>query len=298
MARYRRRKKNFAEEISGLAIIFLVAASYSVSFRKSLISFLLIAFFLAVVVAAVFILYKVMRSKTVKYEIEKQEPPSRKVSTDRPLNKLEKDCEKSTPYPASAESVMGIVKRFAPVVWTLDLLISLEWKRFETVCTEYLRELGYDASETRIGADGGVDIVVHKNGIEKPLAIVQCKAWSKQKVGVKPVRELYGLMAAEQVKNGMFITTGDYTNEALEFAKGKNLKLITGRRLLEVIKDLPPERRERLLSLATEDDFTTPTCPRCGIKMTVRNSSKGRSAGGKFWGCLNYPRCRSTLVFK
>ena len=206
--------------------------------------------------------------------------------------------EDSATCAASADWAMGSVKMSAPVVWTLDLLISLEWKRFETVCNEYLKEIGYDARETRIGADGGVDIVVHKNGMEKPLAIVQCKAWSKQKVGVKPVRELFGLMAAEQVINGMFITTGDYTNEALEFAKGKNLKLITGRRLLEVIRKLPPERRVRLLSLATEGDFTTPTCPRCGIKMTVRQSSKGTRCRGEVLGLRKFPKCRSTLVFK
>jgi restriction system protein len=298
MARSRRRKKSLGEELFGLAIIIAFAASFSTSFRKVIFPILIIALVLGLIAGVVFVLYKMVGSKTVKYKLERIEPIPPNKTNKRPLTKLEKEWESSSTCAASADWAMGSVKMTAPVVWTLDLLISLEWKRFETVCNEYLKEIGYNAKETRIGADGGVDIVVRKSGMEKPLAIVQCKAWSKQKVGVKPVRELFGLMAAEQVINGMFITTGDYTSEALEFARGKKLKLITGRKLLEVIRKLPPERRVRLLSLATEGDFTTPTCPRCGIKMTVRQSSKGRGAGGKFWGCVRYPKCRSTLVFK
>lgn len=39
---------------------------------------------------------------------------------------------------------------------------------------------------------------------------------------------------------------------------------------------------------------TTPACPICGASMRERIATRGRSAGGKFWGCSNYPRCRGT----
>jgi len=182
--------------------------------------------------------------------------------------------------------------------WSLAILISLEWKRFETVCTEYLKLLGHNAKETRIGPDGGVDITIHKDGQEKPVAIVQCKAWNTYKVGVKPVRELFGIMAAERVTTGLFITSGDFTGEALAFAEGKRLRLIDGDKLLNSITKLSDERQSQLLKLALEGDYTTPTCPRCGIKMKLRSARKGKNSGNKFWGCVNYPRCRSTLVYK
>lgn len=190
------------------------------------------------------------------------------------------------------------VEESRPTEWSLSILIRLEWKRFETVCTEYLKLLGHNANETRIGPDGGVDIVVHKDGQEKPVAIVQCKAWNTYKVGVKPVRELFGLMAAERVTTGMFITSGDFTSEAIDFAQGKRLRLINGDKLLSGIKKLSTENQSQLLNIALEGDYTTPTCPRCGIKMKLRAAKKRKNSGNKFWGCVNYPKCRSTLVYK
>lgn len=32
-------------------------------------------------------------------------------------------------------------------------------------------------------------------------------------------------------------------------------------------------------------------CPRCGGKLVLRTATKGANAGGKFWGCSNYPKC-------
>jgi restriction system protein len=179
--------------------------------------------------------------------------------------------------------------------WSSKLLSALEWKRFETVCAVYLRMIGLEPEETRIGADGGVDIRVYRPGKEKAVGIIQCKAWTTYKVGVKPVRELYGVMAAEGIATGKFMTSGEFTREALEFAEGKKLRLISGARFLAAIKRLPEEKQQELLDVALEGDYRTPTCPRCGIKMKVR---QGRGSGRQFWGCPGFPRCRATLVYK
>ena len=40
---------------------------------------------------------------------------------------------------------------------------------------------------------------------------------------------------------------------------------------------------------------TEPLCPKCGAAMALRTSKSGANAGGQFWGCTNYPRCRTTL---
>lgn len=179
--------------------------------------------------------------------------------------------------------------------WTLEILAALEWKRFETVCAEYLRLIGFDPKETRIGADGGVDIWIYKEGDDRPFGIVQCKAWNSYKVGVKPVRELYGVMSSEKVDNGLFITSGEYTSEAMIFAEGKLITLFSGQEFLAKIKGLTETDQATLLRIATAGDYRTPTCPQCGIKMTLRNGVDGKRA---FWGCVKFPKCRSTLVYK
>ena len=52
--------------------------------------------------------------------------------------------------------------------WSVDLLNELEWKRFEEVVSEYYRLLGYRSEVTRMGADGGVDVILYQQGVETP----------------------------------------------------------------------------------------------------------------------------------
>lgn len=35
-------------------------------------------------------------------------------------------------------------------------------------------------------------------------------------------------------------------------------------------------------------------CPVCGGAMSVRTAKVGKNAGGKFWGCKRFPRCKGT----
>jgi restriction system protein len=144
-----------------------------------------------------------------------------------------------------------------------------------------------------LGADGAIDLKLYRGESQTPAVIVQCKAWNAYMVGVAPVRELRAAMAAQKVDQGFFVTSGAFTREATEFAAQEKIHLLGGNGLLEMIKALAPEQSAALLRTATEGDFSTPTCPACGVKMVPRKSRKG---GKAFWGCVNYPRCRYTFV--
>ena len=176
--------------------------------------------------------------------------------------------------------------------WSLELLRRLEWRRFEELCTAYYEALGLTTTQARSGTDGGADIGLVAGGADKPSSVLQCKGWSVHTVGIKPVRELRAAMAAAGVPQGVLVACGTFTSEAKEFSRGENIQLIDGGELLRKIGALAPEQGQALLKLATAGDFSTPTCPACGIKMTARTSS---TEGRKFWGCLNYPRCKRTF---
>lgn len=178
--------------------------------------------------------------------------------------------------------------------WNLSLLNDLEWKRFEEVVSNYYRLVGYRSEVTRMGADGGVDVLLYQQGAETPAIIVQCKSWSK-KVGVNAVRELYGVMAADGVGYGIFATTSDYTNEAQQWVVGKSMQLLSGSNLVTMFNQLADDQRKEHLMNGLLGDYSTPTCPSCNQKMVKRTSSRGKSAGSTFWGCANYPRCKQTF---
>jgi hypothetical protein len=81
-----------------------------------------------------------------------------------------------------------------PTAWSLELLRRIEWKRFEELTAAFYRAIGLRSETIRCGADGGIDAKLFKGDSPDPTAIVQCKAWNARPVGVKPVRELLGVM--------------------------------------------------------------------------------------------------------
>lgn len=176
--------------------------------------------------------------------------------------------------------------------WSLELLQELEWKRFEQLCEAYFKVRNMDAKTTQTGSDGGVDIRLYHRKSGELFALMQCKAW-KGRVGVRPVRELYGVMASEGIERGIFLCSGDYTPEARRFCDGKKLRLISGKNLLTAILKLNGPEQLRLLELATRGDYRTPTCPNCDIKLVKRHGNRE-----PFWGCNNFPRCRYTMQMR
>lgn len=181
--------------------------------------------------------------------------------------------------------------RDKPAEWTIELVRDLEWKRFEDVCQKFYALKGIRSETTSLGADGGVDIRLYQDDSGKPTSIVQCKAWGRY-VGVKPIRELLGVMAHEKIEKAFFMASSQFTDEAKAFAKTNRITLIDGAMLVAMIKRLSDAQRQALLAFATEGDFTTPTCPSCGIKM---RRVPGKSGKPDFWGCQNYPRCRQMI---
>jgi restriction system protein len=174
--------------------------------------------------------------------------------------------------------------------FTPELLKKLEWRSFEKLIEALFRTMNMQAERLRAGADGGVDLVLRNKETGLVEGLVQCKAWNTYAVGVKPIRELFGVMHAEGAPQGYFVCTGEYTREALEWAQLKPLTLINGGQLLEWLNSLPEETIHSLLSGILASDYTTPTCPTCDKKLVHRTSKHG-----DFWGCSSFPRCRYTM---
>jgi restriction system protein len=176
--------------------------------------------------------------------------------------------------------------------WTPELLKELEWRRFEELCVAYYEALGFTTRIDNIGEDGGVDILFRLPNSEGAASVARCKAWDAYRVGVKAVKELRASATAMKIDEAVLLTSGRFTQEALDLARKEKIEMVDGAGLLKRIAALPEEKSASLLKFATSGDFLTPTCPRCSVKMASRQSTKG---GRKFWGCTNYPQCKQTF---
>jgi restriction system protein len=199
-------------------------------------------------------------------------------------------------------------------------LERMSWKQFEQLAGEHFRRRGFAVQENEAsGADGGVDLVLTR-GADHYL--VQCKQWRARQVGVAPVRELYGVMAAKGAAGGYVVTSGVFTDEAKRFAEGREIELIDGEQLFGMISaqaetgkptaarhpnPLPARGKREIspsldpgslsgmtvpMSGKTASKSEVPACPECSSPMVPRTARKGSNAGNSFWGCSSFPKCR------
>lgn len=161
----------------------------------------------------------------------------------------------------------------------------IQWLRgmkpyeFESYIAEMFKKLGYNAEAVGKSHDGGVDVVIEKDGVK---GYVQCKKYITSTVAVGDVRDFYGALADKLVNGqGYFITTNKFTLEAKKFADDKPIELVDGFDLVRYVK------------MAYKDgvvpEVTSKTCPKCGGALVERS---GRH--GKFLGCSTYPKCDYT----
>lgn len=177
----------------------------------------------------------------------------------------------------------------------LESLRALSWKRFEDLLGEAYRRQGYRVAETLGGgADGGIDLVLRRDG---RTSLVQCKRW-KQPVPVQVVRELYGVLIDRGAAGAKLIATTTFTRDAMAFAAGKPIELVGSKALLELIRGVQVSGNIAAQASNRERDHLAPVCPRCGSEMVTREARRGSNSGQRFWGCSTYPGCRGTRAIE
>ncbi|WP_197475409.1 restriction endonuclease [Grimontia celer] len=164
----------------------------------------------------------------------------------------------------------------------------MHWLDFEALVGEYYRQKGFNVSQNLNQApDGGVDIELRKDG---ELHLVQCKHWKARKVGVKVLRELYGVLLDRQADRMIVVTSGDFTADAISFANAKQFEFINGGKLLKMINETKQVSGNEIAHTPTKTQ--SPICPRCKSELVLRTAKQGKHRGSSFYGCSSFPNCR------
>ncbi len=103
---------------------------------------------------------------------------------------------------------------------------------FAHFVADLLRTMGYRTRVAPVGADGGVDIIAHRDelGFEPPIIRVQVKS-SGGSVGGPMVAELLGNLGPTD--HGLFVTLGSFAPQARQKA-GNRVRLIDGEELVDL----------------------------------------------------------------
>lgn len=137
---------------------------------------------------------------------------------DHPVNVLKKSLiKRKSDYDQIEKTALYNYMRTQKNYW-----LKLSGWQFEKEIGGIYSKLGYHVVVTRGSGDGGVDLVLNKDGVKY---LVQCKNHNKP-VGPSGVRDLYGAMHHEHAGAGIFISSMGYTRGAHEFAAGKNIQML------------------------------------------------------------------------
>ncbi len=167
---------------------------------------------------------------------------------------------------------------------------TIDWFQFGKLVALAYRRLGY--SVTRRGGanpDGGIDLVIEKEG---QRSAVQCKQWKTWNVGVKAVREFLGALTDAGIQKRIFITLCGYTGDAKLLAEKHGIEIVNEAGLAHMLESTDARSDPEALAILSD---TRKFCPKCENGMVLRTATKGPGAGKEFWGCSAYPKCRFTM---
>jgi restriction system protein len=155
--------------------------------------------------------------------------------------------------PVRAESDETPEEKLAGLVEDMRQSLAAELKqtladidpfRFERVVLDLLLAMGYGGSRAEAGwvtkrtGDEGIDGIINEDRLGLSQVHIQAKKW-KGSVGRKEIQSFVGALAGQQANKGVFISTGEFTPEALTYARNlaQKIILIDGHRLAELMID-------------------------------------------------------------
>lgn len=115
---------------------------------------------------------------------------------------------------------------------------------FERLVIDLLVKMGYGGSRQDAGraigrtGDEGIDGIISEDRLGLDVIYVQAKRWDNV-VGRPEIQKFVGALQGQRARKGIFITTSKFTDEAVQYARGIENKvvLIDGDRLTELMID-------------------------------------------------------------
>lgn len=177
-----------------------------------------------------------------------------------------------------------------------DYLKELDDHEFDKLIAMLFKQRGYSVSTEE--QNDSVDVVLKMNA---ESTFVQYRHWREYEVDVAVIEEFDAVMESESIPHGIVITTGLFTQDALDYSHGKHLLLINGVDLSQMVgalrtsSDDSTENEEKIDEVVEQMPELEPLCPICGREMIKRTAKKGKNAGNTFWGCSQFPNCRGVV---
>lgn len=179
--------------------------------------------------------------KTFLNQFEEYRNVLKRDGTD-PQEKLANTLDGDTPEENLKEAYDTIRSYLANEI--LEEVKNCSSSFFERLVVDVLVGMGYGGSREEAGqavggaGDGGIDGIINEDRLGLEVIYIQAKRWEGT-VGRPEIQKFAGALAGRKAGKGVFITTSTFTNDAWEFVKMLNTRiiLIDGRQLADFMID-------------------------------------------------------------
>jgi restriction system protein len=185
-----------------------------------------------------------------------------KAASTAVLSEPEPDAEQLDPVEQIEEGLERIHKAVAA-----DLLARLQGKDptfFEAAVVKLLVAMGYGGADgkatvTQQSNDGGIDGVIDRDALGLDRIYVQAKRYSGTNAVHAPAVQAFVGALSGKASSGVFITTGTFSNGALDYARTAHTRviLIDGQRLTDLMirYGVGVQNQRTLHVVAVDEDF-------------------------------------------
>lgn len=186
--------------------------------------------------------------KTINISILKQFPEFLEFQS---LKKVETDSNGEVEIPSETTPEENLELAYQHLRKTLaqDLLnriMTMSPAFFEKLVVELLVKMGYGGSIKDAGkaigksGDEGIDGTIKEDKLGLDIIYIQAKRWQNGNVVGRPeIHKFVGALAGQGAKKGIFITTSNFTKEAIDYTPKNETKivLIDGQQLSQFMID-------------------------------------------------------------
>jgi len=169
---------------------------------------------------------------------------SSRNDNDNEVETITQELNKQTPEENLDIAYQRIRKTLASEL--LYRVVDLSSTFFEKLVVELLVKMGYGGSIKDAGkaigrsGDEGIDGTIKEDKLGLDIIYIQAKRWKPGNVIGRPeLHKFVGALAGQGAKKGIFITTSNFTKEALEYTPKNETKivLIDGEQLAQLMID-------------------------------------------------------------
>lgn len=160
--------------------------------------------------------YIAFKENSDQAEAQQQVAPSIAVQNETPEELIEGGAK--TIRKELAEEILQRIKGCPPAF-------------FERLIVELLVKMGYGGTRQDAGraigrsGDEGIDGVIHEDRLGLDVIYLQAKRWESV-VGRPEIQKFVGALQGQRAKKGVFITTSDFTKEAVEYVRNIDNKVV------------------------------------------------------------------------